>query len=53
MAANIKCPACEHRWEAMEKNLGPQICPACYADIEVTRVPVAWSYELQYVAIES
>ena len=54
MAKNtVECPACTDSWPATEADLGLQKCPTCGADLEVTRVPVAWSYELQYVAIES
>ncbi len=53
VTANIECPACEHRWEGAEKDLGLQKCPACNEAIEVTRVPVAWSYVLQYAATKS
>ena len=53
LANNIECPACTDSWPATEADLGLQKCPTCGADLEVTRVPVAWSYELHYVAIES
>ena len=45
MANTVECPSCSHSWPASEADLGPQKCPACNADLEVTRVPVAWSYE--------
>jgi len=45
MAKNtVECPACSHSWPVTEADLGLQNCPACGADIKVTRV-FAWSYE--------
>ena len=45
MAKNtVECPACSHSWPVAEKDVGLGNCPACGADIKVTRV-LAWSYE--------
>ena len=56
MAKNtVECPSCSHSWLASEADLGLRSwqsrtckCPTCGADLEVTRVAVAWTY----VAVE-
>ncbi len=49
--ALIDCPACTHAWQAAESDLGLRQCSVCGADLEITRVPIAWSYDATEVAV--
>ncbi len=51
LANNIECPACTHSWQAAESDLGLRQCSVCGADLEITRVPIAWSYDATEVAV--
>ncbi len=51
MAENIECPNCRHTWPGTAIDLGLGKCPACNADIVVSRRPAAWIYEVEVVGV--